>query len=538
LLSSFLIIFGCGSTGDWVSVAGPETQRIRLGEGWQRRVRTARKPNVLLILCDDLNDYIGVLDGHSQAQTPHLDRLAESAVTFTNAHSNCPVCAPSRNSFFTGIYTHRSRDFGWQAHDEIPLLSNTKTLMEYFQENGYRLLGTGKLLHHARKDLYDEWGVDINNYGPFAFGGEEPVGHPSVPEPFRSIGPIDGSFAPLSDVPAFPNGGGEDGWVYSWDGVKRFVYLDEENRDLMPDELHAQWAADKIQELDAENLQKPFFMAVGFVRPHTPLHAPGKFFDNYPVDELQLAPLLQNDEDDTYYREVYPSDRKGLRYYRALEESYPEIKTGLKHFLQAYLASVSFVDEQIGTVLRALEESRFRNDTVVVLTSDHGWNMGEKEYLFKNSPWEESTRVPLIIRAPAVFSYSSQVDHPVSLIDVYPTLVDLCNLQGDTRKNAEGGKLDGYSLRPFLRDPWFDGWEGPEGVLSVLGVGEDRENVLEQNYSYRTQFWRYTLYRNGREELYDHRTDPHEWTNLASDEAYLAKKQELRSEMMAIVEQK
>ncbi|MFV0270024.1 MAG: sulfatase-like hydrolase/transferase [Draconibacterium sp.] len=160
---------------------------------------TSKHPNVVFIICDDLNDYEGVFGGHPQVKTPNIDKLAQSGISFTNAHSNCPVCAPSRNSLFTGVYPFVSGDFGWTALKDLPGLKNNKTIMELFAENGCHVMGSGKLLHHHRKDFWQEWGININNYGPVAFNGIEPVGHPSVPEPYRNIGPIDGSFAPLCD---------------------------------------------------------------------------------------------------------------------------------------------------------------------------------------------------------------------------------------------------------------------------------------------------------------------------------------------------
>jgi len=496
------------------------------------------RPNVLLIMCDDLNDYSGAFSGHPQVKSPNIDKLAESAVVFTNAHSNSPICSPSRNSLFTGVYTHRSKDFGWTPHDEQAVLKHNKLLMELFRENGYYAAGSGKLLHNNRKHLWDDPGIDINNYGPFAYDGKELVGHPSVPEPFRSIGHVDGSFAPLSDVPTFPEdqvGPDQPGWIYSKDG-EHMNYIDEENRDLTPDEMHAQWAANKIRELDEQNEERPFFLGVGFVRPHTPLYAPKQYFDMFPIEELELEPIKEGDIEDTYYKDNLPADRKGPRYYRTLKESYPDIETGLKHFLQAYLACIAFVDAQIGVVLDALDNSRFRDNTIVVFTSDHGWNMGEKEYLFKNSPWEESTRVPFIIRAPGEAMSGSKVDHPVGLIDIFPTLVDLCDLKGSHLKSDQGGDIDGFSVRPFLSDPEFSDWDGPEGAFTCLGVGVDKEDLYQQTFSYRTRDWRYVLYRGGQEELYDHRDDPYEWDNLAADPAYAEKKQELRDQMMAIME--
>ena len=399
-------------------------------------------------------------------------------------------------------------------------------------------MGSGKLLHVNRKEYWDEWGVDINNYGPVAFNGIEPVGHPSVPKPFQDIGPIDGSFAPLSDVPTFHDSiskGNKTGWLYDRGKSDFLEYADEDHRDLMPDEMHAQWAASRIMEMNASNEDNPFFMGIGFVRPHTPLYAPKRFFDMFPLEEIELSLIKENDSEDTYYKDIYPAEKKGLRYYRTLAASYDgDAELGLKHFLQAYLACVAFVDEQIGTVVDAVNNSRFKDNTIIVLTSDHGWQMGEKDYLFKNSPWEESTRIPMIIKAPNAKS-GQKVGHPVSLIDLFPTLAELCSLKGDNRKNEMGGAIGGYSMAPFLNDPTTDNWEGPDGALSMVGVGLDKEQVMKQTYSYRTRNWRYIRYMDGREELYDHRNDPYEWNNLAGDDKYTSTKNDLKGKMMELV---
>ncbi len=505
----------------------------------EKKEQPAEKPNVVFIIVDDLNDYEGAFGGHPQVKTPNIDKLAKSGVVFTNAHSNCPVCAPSRNSLFTGVYPYESKDFGWTALKDQPVLRNNKTIMELFAENGYHVMGSGKLLHHHRKDFWQEWGVNINNYGPLAFNGIEPVGHPSVPEPFRSIGPIDGSFAPLSDVPAFPESiskGNKTGWLYTRGKDDFLEYTDEDHRDLMPDEMHAQWAARRIHEMDAENSGQPFFMGIGFVRPHTPLYAPKKYFDMFPIDEIELSEIKEGDSEDTHYKNIYPADIKGLRYYRTLKESYNgDAEEGLKHFLQAYLACIAFVDAQIGMVVDAVKNSKLAENTIIVLTADHGWQMGEKDYLFKNSPWEESTRIPMIIDAPGK-KEGNRVKHPVSLIDLYPTLVELCNLTGDNRKNESGGKLGGFSMQCFLDNQQADKWKGPKGALTMIGNGLNSEDVLKQTYSYRTEEWRYILYLDGSEELYRNSVDPYEWENLADDEKYASKKQELKLEMMAIIQ--
>lgn len=496
------------------------------------------RPNVLFIICDDLNDYEGVFGGHPQVRTPNIDKLAKSGVTFTNAHSNCPVCSPSRNSLFTGVYPFQSKDFGWTKHFDQPVLKNSKTLIEYFNENGYYTLGSGKLLHVEQKNKWAEWGINMNNYGPLAFNGIEPVGHPSVPEPYRSIGPIDGSYAPLSDVPTFHDSiskGNKTGWLYTRGEDEFLEYTDETNRGLMPDEMHAQWAAKRIKEMETENSDKPFFMGIGFVRPHTPLYAPKRFFDMFPIDEIQLSEIKENDAEDTHYSTIYPADEKGLRFYRTIKESYNgDAEEGLKHFLQAYLACIAFVDEQVGTVVDAVNNSKFKDNTIIVFVADHGWQMGEKDYLFKNSPWEESTRIPYIIKAPG-YKTGVKVAHPVSLIDVYPTLTELCSLTGDNRKNEEGGNIDGFSVTPFLKNPETKKWKGPNGALSMIGVGLNKDEVLKQTYSYRTKDWRYILYMDGSEELYHNIIDPYEWENLAEDENFSHRKEELKSEMLEII---
>ena len=498
------------------------------------------KPNVVFIICDDLNDYSGPFKGHAQVITPNIDKLAVSGTKFTNAHSNVPVCQPSRNSLFTGVYAHNSKDFGWTKNFEQEVLQHNKTLMEYLMENGYHLAGSGKLLHVNKKEYWHESGVDINNYGPFPFNGKEPAGHSSVPEPFRSIGPVDGSFGPISDIPQYPDsisGGNRTGWVYDWN--KNYMnYIDEENRDLLPDEMHARWAVEKIRQLESQDTNQPFFMGVGFVRPHTPLHAPKRFFDMFPLDEIELSLIKPNDWEDTYYKDIYPADRKGLWYYRDLKESYGgDAELGLKHFVQAYLACIAFVDEQIGMVVDAVNNSKFRDNTIIVLTSDHGWQMGEKNYLFKNSPWEESTRIPMIIKAPGIPS-GQTVDHPVSLIDLFPTIAEMCQTKGDNRKNENGKSIGGFSLLPFLEDPETTGWEGPNGALTMLGVGINQEEVMKQTYSYRTKDWRYIRYMNGQEELYNLIDDPYEWENLSDDDNRQSVKKKMNQEMMEIIKRR
>ena len=502
-----------------------------------------RKPNVVMIVIDDLNDYVTGMGGHPQAKTPHLAKLAADGVSFRRAYSNNPICAPSRGSLFTGIYPHTSKLIHFGKWFENEVLINSKTIPEYFRENGYRTMGTGKLLHNYRPHVWEEFGHRAN-YGPFAYDGKEFVGHPSVPEPFRSIGSVDGSFAPLSDVPHVDKtatGPGAAGWYENpnWKAIKPLRYVSEDNRDLLPDERCAKWAVERISAISEREPDRPFFLGVGFIRPHTPLYAPKRFFDMFPREGIKLPVIRAGDAADTHYKDVFSPERKGPRHFRLLKESYPTLEEGLRAYIQAYLACVAFVDEQIGKVVDAVDRSGLRDNTIILVTSDHGYNMGEKDYLFKNSLWEESGRVPLIIRAPGVAKAGAVVERPVSLIDIYPTLADLCGLQGDTRKNAKGARLDGYSLKPLLVEPKTDRWDGPDAALTVIKADQrPSEQPDQHHYSVRTRRWRYILYNNGSEELYDHDSDPYEWTNLSRDARYAEVKADLKARLLRMTGRK
>ncbi|MDF7823902.1 sulfatase-like hydrolase/transferase [Pontiellaceae bacterium B12227] len=501
------------------------------------------KPNVVLIVCDDLNDYMTGIprqSGHPQAITPNMDRLATSGVAFRRAYSNNPVCAPSRSSFLTGIYGHTSGNLFWSKWFQNPVLKNSRSLMDHFKQNGYFVVGSGKMMHHGKPDEWSEFKHKAD-YGPMAYDGENRMAHPSVPKPFWNIGSVDGSWGALEDIPYAGEGKAGSGWIYG-DWNKTRPYNPE--TDLTPDERNAAWAAEKIRTLSRKNNDQPFFLGVGFIRPHTPLHVSQKYYDMYPLDELELPEIKPGDADDTHYRNLFDPKQKGLHYYRTLVESYGgDEERAVKVFTQAYLACVTAVDECIGQVVDAIDNSPFKDNTIIVVTADHGWQMGQKDYLFKNSPWEESTRVPFVVRAPGVAKAGQVAEHPVSLIDLYPTLVDLCGLPKETRKNAQGASLDGYSVRPFLENPKAGKWNGPEGALSMIYVGdakksyskEEKNDMANQHWSYRTERWRYIHYSDGTEELYDHENDPREWTNLENSPEHAAVKKMLNKQMFDLI---
>ena len=487
-------------------------------------------------MCDDLNDYQGVFGGHPQAKTPNIDKLSENGVRFVNAQSNVPVCQPSRNSLFTGVYPHRSKDFKWTSKEKQSVLMHNKTIMQFFQENGYITLGTGKLMHGNSKQGWDKWGEPLTqNYGPFYFDGNKVMPNPSTPEPFSTIGPIDGSFGRLSSSGPCYGIKNEKGWIYGWN-KKPLRYVNEDDRDLLPDELHAKWVEDQIKSLDAKDDKKPFFIGVGFVRPHTPMNAPDKYFDMFPLDSIKLADWIPEDTNDVFYKENFGQKVKGYKYYNMLLQSYNNNREkAIRSFLQAYLACVAFVDEQIGRVVAAVENSSFSKNTIIIFTSDHGWQMGEKNYLFKNSPWEESARIPMIWKVPGI-KKSISVDQPVSLIDIFPTLIDICNLKGNYKFNANGGNMGGYSMRPLIFDEGK--WEGPNGALTLVGNNGYGKSADQQTYSYRTRKYRYIKYGNGKKELYNHKIDPFEWNNIIDEKKYDDETKGLENEMNNILTQR
>ena len=495
--------------------------------------------NVVLIVCDDLNDYITGIQGergHPQARTPHVQKLADSGVAFRRAYSNNPICAPSRSSFLTGVYPHTSGNLFFDKWWENEILNNSRTLMDYFRENGYYTAGSGKLMHHNRKEEWCEF-MHKADYGPFVFDGKNRTAHPSVPKPYYNIGPVDGSFASLDDVPYSDDDNPKSGWIYgTWGkGVQVLKYNSPEDRDPTPDERNARWAADRIRKFASDKSGKPFFLGVGFIRPHTPLHVPRKYFDMFPLDKLQAPLIKSGDADDTHYANLLDSESKGLKYFREINESFPGKDEGIKRFTQAYLASVAAVDECIGQVVAAVDSTSLKENTIIVLTSDHGWIMGQKDYLFKNAPWEESTRVPFILRAPGIAEPGGVAEHPISLIDLYPTLADLCGLKGDTRKNKKGAKLDGHSVRPFLENPGSMKWDGPDGALTMIYTGRPSNNdPHKQHWTLRTRRWRYIRYNDGSEELYDHDKDPHEWKNLAGSPEFAPVKKVMNQKIEAM----
>jgi arylsulfatase A-like enzyme len=440
----------------------------------------AAKPNVLFISIDDLNDWVGCLGGHPQAKTPNLDRLAKSAMLFTNAHCAAPSCNPSRTAVFTGIPPHRSGLYHnlQKLRDVLP---DTDLLPRHFSQHGYWSAGAGKLLHYM---------IDPPSWDDY------------FPDK-ASDQPLPKTFYPSKRPASLPVGG-------PWQYVETdWMALDVSDEDYGGDFLVTKWVNDQL----LREHEKPFFLACGIYRPHEPWFVPKAYFEPFPLDSIQLPPGYRKDDLD----DVPPAGQKLARnrYFEHIQ------KHGQwKHAIQAYLASIYFADAMLGRVLDALERGPNRDNTIIMLWSDHGWHLGEKEHWQKYTGWRACTRVPLIIRVPPNNPVlpegtppASVCNQAVSLVDLFPTLVDLCELP-----QAQAQGVSTNSLLPLLRDPETS-W--PHAAVTQLSDPAE--------YAISTRHWRYIHYRNGNEELYDTARDPHEWTNLASMPGHAAKLNELRA---------
>lgn len=414
--------------------------------------QSQNRPNVLMIAIDDLNDWIGCLNAHPQSKTPNLDRLAASGMLFENAHCQSPVCNPSRSSLMTSRYPHNSGLYFLSPnYNQVDDLKGRPTIPETFKKNDYTVMGGGKIFHQQGNNaIFRAVGTYFHTAG---FG----------PLPKKKISPFPGH--QLWDWGAFPN-------------------VDEK----MPDYKLTQWV---IKELK-KNHNKPFFLAAGFYRPHVPCTVPQKWFDMFPIESIQLPKLKSNDIDDLSKYAISLTRDKHV----APKHEWVVDNNEWKKLIQSYLASITFVDHYVGKILDALEQSNYKDNTYIVLFSDHGFHMGEKARWAKRSLWEDGTRVPMMITGPGILS--GRCKKPVELIDIYPTLMELCQLPINQLE------LDGQSLKPLLDNPKFN-W--PHMAYSEFGPG---------NIAIRSERYRYIRYCDGSEEFYDLEKDQHEWNNLAS----------------------
>jgi arylsulfatase A-like enzyme len=436
---------------------------VAIGSGFAHSCQqNTKQPNVLFIAVDDLNDWVGCMGGHPDARTPNIDRLAASGTLFLNAHCQAPICGPTRASLMSGLLPSTTGIYG-QIGDRFlktdnPIMQEATFLSRYFAQNGYKTMGVGKLFHSSDGDgAFEEYGGIHEKFGP-------------KPEKRMHYDPdwFDKPGGTSTDWGPFP-----------------------ESDDQMPDTKYARWAVQKLQETH----EKPFFLGVGFIRPHVPWHAPKKWFDLYDRESIQLPPYLENDQEDV------PEIARKIMEVPMMPTTRWAKETGQwRDIVLSYLAVTTFMDDKIGWVLDALEKSPYAENTIVVLWGDHGYHLGEKNRFAKHSVWERASKVPLIIAGPG-FAKNQTCAKPVGLIDIYPSLVEMCELE----KNPG---LEGHSLVPLLRDPEKE-WEH----VAITTYGRN-------NHAIRSEHFRYIRYEDGSEELYDHRKDPNEWHNVADRDEY------------------
>ena len=431
------------------------------------------RPNVLFLISDDLNNSLGCY-GHPQTQTPNLDRLAARGVRFEHAYCQFPLCGPSRNSMLTGLYPNCN---GILANQQIfrQTIPSHHSLPQAFRLAGYFAGRIGKLYHYnVPKSIgtngHDDpgsWELELNPAGCDRLE-EEPHIFSLVPGRFG--GTLSWYASPRSDQ-------------YHTDGL------------LAAD---AEWVLERC----ARQKDRPFFLAVGFYRPHTPYVSPKPYFERYPEQDMPVVRGVEEDQADL------PAPALGS-YKREQDKLTDELR---RQCVQAYYASTTFMDAQVGRVLDALERLGLAENTIVVFTSDHGYHLGEHGLWQKMSLFEESARVPFIIAAPGTSAKGAVAKAPVGLIDLYPTLAELCGVKAPEN-------LQGQSLVPMLNDPDAPGrgW-----TLSQVTRGGRKPETRFFGYTLRTPRWRYTEWAEGDQgrELYDHDADARELTNLADDPAH------------------
>ncbi|MEN8834548.1 MAG: sulfatase [Polaribacter sp.] len=433
------------------------------------------KPNVLFIAVDDLNNWISPIQNFSNIKTPNFDRLAKMGVTFTDAHVQAPLCGPSRASLMTGLRPSTTGIYGMTPDNQIRREGNLATkdiafLPEQFSNNGYHTMGIGKLFHvHAPDSLFHESGGRVKGFGPYpkkrfvwdGFG--------------KGVRGIHGRTN--TDWGAFP-----------------------ENDSLMPDHDTANWAIERLKRA----YNKPFFLGVGFLRVHVPLYVPQKWFDLYPLDEIETPPYKSDDLNDIPAVGMKINDLPMMPSTEWAKES-----GEWKKIVQAYLACISYVDYELGRVLDALESSKYADNTIIVLWSDHGYRLGEKGTFAKHALWETATKAPLIFAAPNL-PKGKKIDTPVEMLSIYPTLLELSGLPAYNRN-------EGISLVNMMRN---DTEIEDSYALTTFGMS---------NHAVKVDGFRYIRYEDGGEEFYDHSIDPNEWNNEAKNPKYKAQIEKMKA---------
>ncbi len=452
----------------------------------------APRPDVLFIAVDDLNDYISPLDAHPGVRTPNLERLARRSVTFANAHCAAPACHPSRVAVMTGVHPVRSGLYvnlfgahGPRWRDESPVLRDAVVLSAHFRAHGYRAAGGGKIFHAL------QWTPGDSQNDPAAWDEyfRDPLDPISADWPRPALVPD----ATAGLTPGRPLG---DRQLF---GAAPLDVPDEETGDHR--------VVDWARGILARPPEQPLFLAVGLFRPHIPWEVPRRWFDLHPLESIVLPRHLEDDLADAH-------DHGRTAWHRWVVENRQWAR-----FVQGYLASVSYLDHQVGRLLDALDATPRGARTIVVLWSDHGFHLGEKANWEKFALWDQTTRVPLFIRAPGVGGEGTRTRAPVTLTDLYPTLCELAGL-------PVPAQCDGRSLVPQLRDPAAPRARPALTAHVFRGEPGPSQAVADERY-------RLIRYGNGFEEFYDLRLDPDEFENRAQDPALAGERARLAAFFVA-----
>lgn len=463
--------------------------------GWSANAAAPAPPgklNVLHIISDDLCNRLSCYHD-PMVKSPNIDKLAARGVLFEHAYCQYPLCNPSRASFMTGLRPDTTKVYENQTYfrDVVP---DAVTIAQSFQKAGYSTARVGKIYHYGVPRQIGTDGMDDpvsweERYNPKGRDVDD-IGIVEVLE----LGP-DGKARTVTGK-KLENTGGTLSWLAA-DGV------DAEQTDGIG-------AAEAVRMLEARAKQdKPFYLAVGFYRPHTPYVAPKKYYDMYSREKIPLPKIPAN------LNELFPAPALATQKPMQLAMSDDLRRTAI----QAYSASTTFMDAQVGLLLDALDRLGLTHNTIVVFHSDHGYHLGEKNLWQKQSIFEESARVPLIVSVPGNGAKGKRCTHPVELVSLHKTLTDLCGISADS-------KTEGYSLRPLVEKPDAD-WEHP----AHSQVQRKNKEGPIMGRSVRTDRWRYTEWNEGQQgvELYDHDNDPGEMKNLANDPAHAKTVEELKT---------
>ncbi|MDB4331443.1 sulfatase [bacterium] len=438
-------------------------------------VKGAEPRNVLFIAVDDMNCDLGSF-GHPLVKTPNLDRLCKLGVRFDAAYCQQPLCGPSRASIMTGLRPD-TLDMHTLKHELRDKNPDVTTIGQLFRNNGYFSARSGKIYHYGNPSMI---GTDGNDDPATWDIKDNPIGiDRSQEEKITRYG---------AGSEKRKNLGISMAW---WDPVSQ----DTDHTDGK--------VASKVVEWIHEKKDEPFFLAAGFFNPHCPYVAPKRYFDLYPMKSITMQDLDSAKQDliDVPKMAVQRDINNWPYYFKdvSIDEA--------RKCKQAYYATISFVDAQVGRLLNALEENDLIDNTIIVFWSDHGYFLGEKGLWYKHKAFERSARMPLIIAAPG-FEKGKSSSKPVELLDIFPTLSDLCGLKAPSN-------LEGSSLRPLLLDPDDEKWIKP-------AVTQIWHKNSAWGYSLRTERFRYTEWLEGEAgvELYDHTNDPNEVTNLANSDQH------------------